>query len=959
MSPSERRFTAFVIPHTHWDREWYQPFKVFQARLVDVIDSALDLLDDPAYRRFTLDGQAAVLEDYLALRPEREGDLRRHVQAGRLRIGPWYVLADEFLVSPESLIRNLLVGGRVSRRFGDPLPVCYTPDPFGHISQLPLFADGFGLPAIVFERGLGDEGERLRGEFVWVAADGKTEVFTAHLIGTYSGATALGHVDWELTDAYDDDRAMGHLRAALYGVQGDEVADLPEWFRASLERVHGGLTAHATGSALILLNGSDHLFPQPNLPEVLRRASQAFPEIEFVQGDVEEFVTEARRTAAGLERFQGEFRGSRYQHILAGVLSARLYLKRENQACQTALEQYAEPLSALAWWASGRHQDALLREAWRLLLLNHPHDSICGCSVDAVHREMLTRFENVRQLGDDVCRRAFALLGGRRPSNIQEVHATAKDAITVFDPLPFARRAVVRHELDLPAGEAAGLAVLDASGRALNAQVTVTPGFAPGQSSVRVDHVVIDVLADLEPLGLTNLFLARAVSGSGSSPGELEQPAARLAADAAANPHASTDTSDTAAMAASLVAATDGHDGIRLENGHVTVSVSSGGAVTLFERATGERYALNLRFEDQGDAGDEYDFSPVPGDTPAYFSAPCRPPRLLTNGPVVAGARLEYDLTLPEHLSDDRMRRAGSVSLPITLDLTLHADDPLLRVSASFDNTASDHRLRLRLDTGAITETVWADGHFDTLERPVRPALGADWFQVPPPTNHQRRFVAVSSAGRGLAVLNRGLPEYEAFHGEGGTELAVTLVRSVGWLSRSDLLSRPQGAGPLLPTPEAQCLGAHHCELAIYPFAGPWWDTDLLRHAQAFAAPPLTAPGSSSGAGPGLLRVDGPFDLSAVKRSEERESLIVRVANPSPVPASGRLRFGRPVRAVYATRLDETRLDETRLDEARVVEARLADLDAASDLPLQLGPRSVASFEFVPGEGVMPSIERG
>ncbi len=935
MPPSERRFTAFVVPHTHWDREWYQPFKVFQARLVDVIDSALDLLDDPAYRRFTLDGQAAVLEDYLALRPEREADLRRHVQAGRLRIGPWYVLADEFLVSPEALIRNLLAGGRVSRRFGDPLPVCYTPDSFGHVSQLPLFAAGFGLPAIVFERGLGDEGERLRGEFVWVAADGETEVFTAHLIGTYSGATALGHVDWELTDAYDDDRAMGHLRAALYGVQGDEVADLPEWFRASLERVRGGLTAHATGSALILLNGSDHLFPQPNLPEVLQKASATFPDIEFVQGDVEEFVTEARRTAAGLERFQGEFRGSRYQHILAGVLSARLYLKRENQACQTVLEQYAEPLSALAWWASGRHQDTLLREAWKLLLLNHPHDSICGCSVDAVHREMLTRFENVRQLGGDVCRRAFALLGGRKPSNIQEVHATAKDAFTIFDPLPFTRRAVVRHELDLPAGAATGLVVLDANDRALNAQVTVTPGFAPGQSSVRVDHVAIEVLADLEPLGLTNLFLARA--GSGSSAAKVEPPASSAATGAARAPGA------TEAPAAPLTA-TDGPDGVRLENAHVSVSVSPGGAVELLDRRTGERYALNLRLEDQGDAGDEYDFSPVRGDKPAFVSMPRTAPRLIASGPVVAGARLEYALTLPERLTDDRSSRTGSVSLPVTLDLTIHADDPLLRVNAGFDNTASDHRLRLRLATGTVTETVWADGHFDTLERTVRPVGGADWFQVPPPTNHQRRFVAVSGAGRGLAVLNRGLPEYEAFHGKDGTELAVTLVRSVGWLSRTDLVSRPQGAGPLLPAPEAQCLGAHVCELAVYPFSGPWWESDLLKHAQAFIAPPLTTPGSSSGAGPGLLRVDGPFDLSAVKRSEERQSLIVRVANPGPVAAAGRLRFGSAVRAVYSTRLDETRLEE---------------LGAISDLPLQLGPRSVASFEFVPGEGVMPSTVRG
>lgn len=907
---TERHYTAYVIPHTHWDREWYRPFRIFQARLVDVIDSVLDLLEDPDYRRFTLDGQAIILDDYLELRPEREADIRRHVQAGRLRIGPWYVLADEFLVSPESLVRNLLMGREICERFGPSMPVCYTPDSFGHVSQLPLIAAGFGLPAIVFQRGVGDEGERLGSEFIWRAADGETEVFAAHLVGTYSGATALGHVDWELTDAYDERRAMGHLRAALYGVSGDEVADLPGWFRASLERVRGGLTAHTSGRALILLNGSDHLFPQPNIPEVLRAATTTFPEVEFVHGDVEEYVDAARASAGPLQTYQGEFRGSRYQHILAGVLSARLYLKQQNELAQTRLERYAEPLSALAWARTGSHPGALLREAWKLLLQNHPHDSICGCSVDAVHREMLTRFAGSLELSSDLCRRGFASSGGLRPSNIQAVHDAAKDAVTVFNPLPFRRRSVVKHELELPLGSAARLRVTDSQGAPVPVQVESRRAYLPGRSDQLAERVSLELLADLVPMGLTTFRLhteGPEVVSAGEEP--------------------STD----------LVA--EGSEGdVRLENAHLVVQIAASGSVTLVRKASGAVHDLNLRFEDEADAGDEYDFSPLPGDQPLVFSRPSSPPDLLTTGPITATVRLSYDLALPERLTPDRRSRVGAVSIPLTLDLTLCAAEPFVRLRVASDNRAEDHRLRLRLSSGVVAGSVWADGHYDVIERPLRPVAEGGWFQTPPPTNHQRRFVAVSDAQRGLALFNQGLPEYEADTGPAGPELAVTLVRSVGWLSRDDLVSRPQGAGPTLPTPEAQCLGAHEQHLAIYPFAGQWWESSLLAEAQAFACPPLATPGDNASAGAPLLTLEGGLELSALKRAHDRDGLIVRVVNPAPVPVSGTLTLHRRAAAVHRVRLDETRLEAITPPGGRT---------ATTELPLQLGPKSVRSFEFV------------
>ena len=151
--------TVHVVAHTHWDREWYHPAARFGIRLLRLVDDLLDFLPrHPDFRSFLLDGQAIVLDDYLAARPEHEERLRRLFGEGRLEAGPWYVLADEFLVSAEALVRNLLAGQRTVRRLGgEPMAVGYSPDAFGHPAALPTLFAGFGLPTAVLWRGFGGE----------------------------------------------------------------------------------------------------------------------------------------------------------------------------------------------------------------------------------------------------------------------------------------------------------------------------------------------------------------------------------------------------------------------------------------------------------------------------------------------------------------------------------------------------------------------------------------------------------------------------------------------------------------------------------------------------------------------------------------------------------------------------------------------------------------------------------
>jgi alpha-mannosidase len=373
-SPSDFRF--LVVPHTHWDREWYLPFEQFRLRLGAVVDGVLDTLErDPAFTSFTLDGQAIVLEDYVEVRPENEGRLRELLASGRLEAGPSYVLPDEILVGGESLVRNLLLGRRVCRRFGvEPSRVGYMPDSFGHPAHLPQILAGFGLRTFLFSRGLGDELDDVGVAFRWRA--GPAEVVACQMLPHYDNFARL---TW--------------------------YHDAEERARGIVERF-GDLVRAAGGDTIVLANGSDHVAIEPELPEILDGLERALG-AELRIGRYDEFQPDG----AGLPVHEGELVGSRLQNILRGVNSARIYLKQANERAERRLLSVETAAALRTLRGDAPIPAADLRLAWRDLLRNHPHDSICGCSCDEVHRDMLVRYEQLERTLDVVEREALGVGG--------------------------------------------------------------------------------------------------------------------------------------------------------------------------------------------------------------------------------------------------------------------------------------------------------------------------------------------------------------------------------------------------------------------------------------------------------------------------------------------------------------------------------------------------------------------
>jgi alpha-mannosidase len=303
--------------------------------------------------------------------------------------------------------------------------------------------------------------------------------------------------------------------------------------------------------------------------------------------------------------------------------------------------------------------------------------------------------------------------------------------------------------------------------------------------------------------------------------------------------------------------------------------------------------------------------------------------------------RLEasFVLRLPESLSADRKRRARrTVDCPVTVRLTLRHGSPLVEVETVVGNRARDHRLRALFPAGVATDTIVSDGHFYSNRRPVDIARHDDWLQLPADTYPQREFSLVEDERGGLAVLARGLPEIAPVRGSaGGAGFALTLLRAVGWLSRDDLPTRRmRNAGPTLATPDAQCLGDGRFRYAVAAYAGDFLAADVKAWSERWRTPPLVVQGVDEGhleGGTGLFAVSGyGVHVSAIKRHEARDTLVVRLYNSTDARREAALHFEPSIAGAWR---------------AGLLEERLCDLmiGGEHDVLVELGRHEIATVE--------------
>ena len=830
--------TVAVVPHTHWDREWYRPFEAFQERLAAVLDGVLDALDaDERWAGFHLDGQVAAADDYLDVRPESEGRIRSAVGAGRLSVGPWYVLMDEFCVSAETIVRSLEVGLEKARALGASPRVGYLPDMFGHVSQMPQILGLAGVRDAVVWRGV--PAAVRASAFTWRAPDG-SEVRAEYLpVGYASGAFLPA-------DAEALVRRVGAYEA--------EVADFVD-----------------PAAVLLLMNGNDHQAIQATLPDTVAAANAVQDRYEFRLTTLESYLQCAPRE--GLPRHTGELRSGARAPILMGVLSNRVDLKVAAARAERSLERLAEPLSVL--WRPPEHWpgEALAR-AWMSMLRNSAHDSICGCSADEVSRAVLHRYDSARTIAATAVDDALAIAGV----------ALRAEGPMVVNPSASSRSGVVEITLpgETPADGCQQLSVVPAGtetregtgadlGRLLGELARdgwLSPGETPTAARVTGGAGGVDVVLASggsrrgSPAAAATIAEAWAMAGAfRDAPLRVtveRHPSQKVLARAAGVPGYGWSLWKPGPIDVPAVEAS----GVRLSNSLLTVDVDpTSGTFSL------DGFAGIGRLVDEGDAGDTYNYCPperdVIVDRPGTVDV-----ELVERGPLRSRIRVTATYEWPERL--DRGTRCGSETVNVATDLELRAGEGFVRVATTFDNRCRDHRVRVVFPLPHPASTTTSECAFATVERgaaeggPREEALA---------TYPSRRFVVAG----GLTVTHEGLLEHELV--DEGRSLAVTLLRATGVLSRPVLPTRPNTAGPevALEGPQMQGLRTARYALAL-------GDTDPWRLAEQAWDPLLVVHSTGTGHLPeygSRLKVDG-AEVSALRR--RGGSIELRLFNPSPEP---------------------------------------------------------------------------
>jgi alpha-mannosidase len=804
--------TVYVVPHTHWDREWYEPFQRFRLRLVDLLDDVVPRAEaDPAFR-FTLDGQMAVVDDYLEVRPEAAGRIAALVHSGQFAVGPWAILLDEFLCSGENIVRNLAWGLSRAEAFGGAMRIGYLPDMFGHCAQMPQILRQAGIAQACVWRGV--PAAVTRHAFLWRAPDG-TGLRTEYLPGGYGNAAELIADPGAHNAAEDHVRRMGAWYGddpvlAMYGT--DHSAPLP-WLTSAVAAMDG--TVHVRLSTL---------------DEYLSR---------FDPADV-----------GGLQVWTGELRSHARANILPGVLSNRPHLKRALSHAERIVERYAEPLSTL-WAPPDRWPARLLELAWQRLVQCSCHDSVTGCGVDETAVQVAARVAEAEQIGTGIRDRTVFGLAGRAPA----------DAALVVNPSPWPRASVVRLDLPAPPGPIA-LRLPDGT----ESPVQEIAGARPDPLHVAVRSAA-DLAALLRKGSLGLSFLAREVQRIEPGDRTLTVTMGRVGPGLTAQDKALAERVEAAGgdwtirvleeprrvVYASVPVRPLGFTSVRMVagssstvDGAVTVSahalhsalldvrVAEDGTLTL-RAADGTEVAGVGRIVDGGDLGDLYNYAPDSRDRSgsAASDAAHDPDRSSTvDSPDEVAVTVVESGPLVGSLSIERRCPWASVATVVEL----RAGEPFCRLGIEFENRHPDHRVRLHVPLARPATRSYAEGQFAVVPRGLTSEGGHG--EVPLPTFPAYSFV---DAG-GVAVLLDQVSEYELVD---GTELAVTLLRATGMISRPDHRYRAEPAGPVIATPQAQCLGTVvRTDLAIAPHAGEWAEAGVLRMAEAFRCPPVAVEGT-------------------------------------------------------------------------------------------------------------------
>ena len=795
---------VYIISHSHWDREWYMPYEQHHMRLITLIDDLLEQFEtNPDFNSFHLDGQTISLDDYLEVRPGKRDALQKAITEGKLKIGPFYILQDDFLTSSESNTRNMLVGLEESKKWGAPVKLGYFPDTFGNMGQAPQMMLEGGLDVTAYGRGVKPTG------------------FNNVVINDEKYTSQYSEMWWE---GSDKSKVLGILFANWYS-NGNEIPAEKEAAIKFWDTKLADAEQFASTNHLLMMNGCDHQPLQKDVTDAIKLANELYPDYEFLHSNFEDYINAVKADLPeDLNTVEGELTSQETDgwYTLANCSSSRIYLKQRNTEVSRQLENITEPLATMAAEITGEYPHDQLRYAWKLLMQNHPHDSICGCSVDEVHQEMMTRYLKSHEVGKFLANEALETLTnaidtskfpeGSKPFVV--VNTTGQNKTGYVETMiewkrkPFSEGSPGELFYSLKDEEKPSFNVVDENGNPVEVEVLdveTTFGYDLPKDAFRIPFMATYVKVRLHLDKMAGLSWKGFALIEGDAPKFNDLP-----------------IYDEASQT--------------LENKVIKAVISEDGRLSITDKKNDVTYDNMLTFENVGDIANEYIFKQPKNDTPIFAHEFPYEIEVKTNNSLIAEIILKQTMMIPhaaeELLQEEmkavlemRQRNAGRSSelIPFVMEttITLEKNSEQLKFATYYNNQSENHRLRVLFPTGIETDKHYAESIFEVIERPN--AVSSSWTN---PTNpqHQHSFVNVQDENKGVTVSNFGINEYEILNDQ--NTIALTILRSTGEL----------GDWGYFPTPEAQCIGENTIEFAV-AFHTADDKFDSFKDGQAFQIP--------------------------------------------------------------------------------------------------------------------------
>ncbi len=776
--------------------------------------------------------------------------MKKLVEGGKLIIGPWYTQTDTTIVSAESIVRNLMYGMRDCLAFGEPMKIGYLPDSFGMSGQLPHIYNGFGITRTMFWRGCSERHGTDKTEFLWQSSDG-SEV-TAQVL-------PLGYAIGKYLPADENG-----LRKRL-----DSYFDVLE--KASVTK------------EILLPNGHDQMPLQQNIFEVMEKLREIYPQRKFVMSRFEEVFEQIEAQRESLAILKGEFIDGKYMRVHRTIGSTRMDIKIAHARIENKIVNLLEPLATLAWTLGFDYHHGLLEKMWKEILKNHAHDSIGCCCSDKVHREIVARFELAEDMADNLIRFYMRKIADNMPQS-------DADKLVLFNLMPWPREEVINTTVRLRGSQ---FNLRDGRGQPVPYFIRHAREIDPGLIDRQIVHY-----GNYDPFMEFDIQISQIVPSMGyrtlyieaNQPGNVVTPKSKT-------------------------------EGI-LENAFWQIALNEDGSLRLVDKDSGVRYDRVFQIEEGSDDGDEYDYSPAKEEW-AITSANAKPQYDIIHEAWQSRAIIRYEIAVPRNLSERRAKQcSGRVGVETVI--TLSHNSRRIDADINLDNQADDHRIRVLIPTPFNTDVVLADTQFGSLTRPVKDCAmnvwqQEGWKEAPVPVWNMLNYAVLQEGRNGIAVFSEGLREFEVI-GEENKTFAITLLRGVGLLGKEDLLLRPgRPSGIKMPVSDSQLRGSFSCRLSLFSYIGTPVTAGVAQQARAWLTPVQCynkIPWDAMKLNKAKFNVPESYSLlkmppvgcliSALKKAEDRQELILRLFNPAELTScDATVAFSRKVMTCTETMMNE------------------------------------------------------